>query len=102
MLRGEQYSTIFKDTRDSAKVTVTWRCVLSGKEFPSRHQDYNNASGGSVLSAQPLVSTRAMGEALIDSGYYKALAVRVRRTRRRVAIRRLRTILPPEAGAGGT
>ena len=24
MLRGEQYSTIFKDTRDLAKVTATW------------------------------------------------------------------------------
>ena len=44
MLRGEQYSTIFKDTRDLARVTVDMvDAVLSGKEVPVNDtKTYNN------------------------------------------------------------
>src|SRR5258708_6100943 len=51
MLRGEQYSTIFKDTRDLAKVTVDMvDAVLSASQ---RHQDLQQwRQGGAVLFAQ--------------------------------------------------
>ena len=44
MLRGEQYSTIFKDTRDLARVTVDMvDAVLSGKEVTVNDtKTYNN------------------------------------------------------------
>jgi len=55
MLRGEQYSTIFKDTRDLAKVTADMvDAALSGKDRDGeRHHHLQKwCEGGSVLSAQ--------------------------------------------------
>jgi len=75
MLRGEQYSTIFKDTRDLAKVTVDMvDAVLSGKEVPVNDtKTYNN--GVKVVPSyllKPVVVDKSNWEkALIDSGYYK-------------------------------
>ena len=75
MLRGEQYSTIFKDTRDLAKVTVDMvDAVLSGKEVSVNDtKTYNN--GVKVVPSyllRPVVVDKSNWEkALVDSGYYK-------------------------------
>ena len=75
MLRGEQYSTIFKDTRDLARVTVDMvDAVLSGKQVPvNDSKTYNN--GVKVVPSyllKPVVVYKSNWEkALIDSGYYK-------------------------------
>jgi putative multiple sugar transport system substrate-binding protein len=75
MLRGERYSTIFKDTRDLAKVTVDMvDAVLSGKEVPVNDtKTYNN--GVKVVPSyllKPVVVDKGNWEkALVDSGYYK-------------------------------
>ncbi|MGA7807589.1 multiple monosaccharide ABC transporter substrate-binding protein [Bradyrhizobium sp.] len=75
MLRGEQYSTIFKDTRDLARVTVDMvDAALSGKPVPVNDtKTYNN--GVKVVPSyllKPVVVYKSNWEkALIDSGYYK-------------------------------
>ena len=75
MLRGEQYSTIFKDTRDLARVTVDMvDAVLSGKLVPVNDtKTYNN--GVKIVPSyllKPVVVYKANWEkTLIDSGYYK-------------------------------
>src|SRR5256884_4026505 len=75
MLRGEQYSTIFKDTRDLARVTVDMvDAALNGKEVPVNDtKTYNN--GVKVVPSyllKPVVVYKSNWEkALIDSGYYK-------------------------------
>ena len=75
MLRGEQYSTIFKDTRDLARVTVDMvDAVLSNKEVPVNDtKTYNN--GVKVVPSyllKPVVVDKSNWEkALVDSGYYK-------------------------------
>ncbi|MGX1108683.1 MULTISPECIES: multiple monosaccharide ABC transporter substrate-binding protein [Bradyrhizobium] len=75
MLRGEQYSTIFKDTRDLAKVTADMvDAVLSKKEVSvNDNKTYNN--GVKVVPAyllKPVVVDKTNWEkVLIDSGYYK-------------------------------
>jgi len=75
MLRGEQYSTIFKDTRDLAKVTADMvDAVLSKKEVSVNDtKTYNN--GVKVVPSyllKPVVVDKSNWEkVLIDSGYYK-------------------------------
>ena len=75
MLRGEQYSTIFKDTRDLARVTADMvDAALSGKEVTVNDtKTYNN--GVKVVPAyllKPVVVDKSNWEkVLIDSGYYK-------------------------------
>ncbi|WFU30263.1 sugar ABC transporter substrate-binding protein [Bradyrhizobium brasilense] len=75
MLRGEQYSTIFKDTRDLAKVTADMvDAVLSKKEVAVNDtKTYNN--GVKVVPSyllKPVVVDKTNWEkVLIDSGYYK-------------------------------
>ncbi|ERF84880.1 sugar-binding protein [Bradyrhizobium viridifuturi] len=75
MLRGEQYSTIFKDTRDLAKVTADMvDAVLSKKEVTVNDtKTYNN--GVKVVPSyllRPVVVDKTNWEkVLIDSGYYK-------------------------------
>lgn len=75
MLRGEQYSTIFKDTRDLAKVTADMvDAVLSKKEVTvNDSKTYNN--GVKVVPSyllKPVVVDKTNWEkVLIDSGYYK-------------------------------
>ncbi|WOH68534.1 multiple monosaccharide ABC transporter substrate-binding protein [Bradyrhizobium sp. BWA-3-5] len=75
MLRGEQYSTIFKDTRDLAKVTADMvDAALSGKEVKVNDtKTYNN--GVKVVPSyllKPVVVDKSNWEkVLIESGYYK-------------------------------
>jgi len=75
MLRGEQYSTIFKDTRDLARVTADMvDAALSGKEVTvNDSKTYNN--GVKVVPSyllKPVVVDKSNWEkVLIDSGYYK-------------------------------
>ena len=75
ILRGEQYSSIFKDTRDLARVTADMvDASLSGKEVSVNDtKTYNN--GVKVVPSyllKPVVVYKSNWEkALIDSGYYK-------------------------------
>src|SRR5438309_11017554 len=75
MQRGEQYSTIFKDTRDLARVTADMvDAALSGKEVTVNDtKTYNN--GVKVVPSyllKPVVVDKTNWEKiLIDGGYYK-------------------------------
>jgi putative multiple sugar transport system substrate-binding protein len=75
MLRGEQYSTIFKDTRDLAKVTADMvDAALSGKQVQVNDtKTYNN--GVKVVPSyllKPVAVDKSNWEhVLLDSGYYK-------------------------------
>ena len=75
MLRGEQYSTIFKDTRDLARVTVDMvDAVLSGKEVPVNDtKTYNNGVKAvpSYLLKPVAVDKSNWEKTLVESGYYK-------------------------------
>src|SRR5215510_10385285 len=75
MLRGDQYSTIFKDTRDLAKVTADMvDAALDGKQVTVNDtKTYNN--GVKVVPSfllKPVVVYKSNWEnLLVDSGYYK-------------------------------
>jgi putative multiple sugar transport system substrate-binding protein len=75
ILRGEQYSTIFKDTRDLAKVTADMvDAVLNGKQVQVNDtKTYNN--GVKVVPSyllKPVVVDKSNWEkTLLESGYYK-------------------------------
>ena len=75
ILRGEQYSTVFKDTRELAKVTVSMvDALLSGKQPPINDtKTYNN--GVKVVPSYLLkpvsVDKSNWKPVLVDSGYYK-------------------------------
>ena len=75
MLRGEQYSTIFKDTRDLAKVTADMvDAALSGKTvIVNDTTTYKN--GVKVVPSyllKPVVVDKTNWEkVLIEGGYYK-------------------------------
>ena len=75
MLRGEQASTVFKDTRELAKVTVNLvDAVVSGKKPEINDtKTYNN--GVKVVPSYLLKPVAVDGgnwkKVLVDSGYYK-------------------------------
>ena len=75
ILRGDQYSTIFKDTRELAKVAADMvDSALSGKEVKVNDtKTYNN--GVKVVPSyllKPVVVDKSNWEkVLVDSGYYK-------------------------------
>ena len=75
ILAGEQYSTIFKDTRDLARVTADMvDALLSGAEVKVNDtKTYNN--GVKVVPAyllKPVIVDRSNWEpVLVGSGYYK-------------------------------
>ena len=75
MLRGEQYSTIFKDTRDLAKVAADMvDAALNGKEVPVNDtKTYNNGVKPvpSYLLKPVVVYKSNWEKVLVDSGYYK-------------------------------
>jgi putative multiple sugar transport system substrate-binding protein len=75
MLRGEQSSTVFKDTRELAKVTVNLvDAVLSGKQPEINDtKTYNNGVKvvPSYLLKPVAVDTSNWKKTLVDSGYYK-------------------------------
>ena len=80
MEHGEQYSSIYKDTRQLAKVAADMvDAVLDGKTVPVNDTtSYNN--GVKVVPAmllQPVVVTKAnIDSALIQTGYYKPGQIR--------------------------
>lgn len=80
MLRNEQYSTVFKDTRDLAKVAANMvDAVLAGKQPEINDtKTYNN--GVKVVPSYLLkpVSVDASNwkKVLVDSGYYKESQVK--------------------------
>jgi putative multiple sugar transport system substrate-binding protein len=75
MIAGEQYSTVFKDTRDLAKVTAKMvDSLLAGKEVEVNDtKTYNNGVKvvPSYLLKPVLVTRDNWKDILIGSGYYK-------------------------------
>lgn len=75
MLRGDQYSTIFKDTRDLAKVTADMvDAALAGKEVTVNDtKTYDNGvkTVPSYLLKPVVVYKDNWEKVLVDSGYYK-------------------------------
>ncbi|MEW6149703.1 MAG: multiple monosaccharide ABC transporter substrate-binding protein [Bradyrhizobium sp.] len=75
MLRGDQYSTIFKDTRDLAKVTADMvDAALGGKEVTVNDtKTYENGvkTVPSYLLKPVVVYKDNWEKVLVDSGYYK-------------------------------
>ena len=74
MMAGEQYSTVFKDTRELAKVTAKMvDTVLNGKEPEINDtKTYNNGVKvvPSYLLTPHTVGKADIKSALVDSGYY--------------------------------
>jgi putative multiple sugar transport system substrate-binding protein len=74
IIAGEQYSSVFKDTRDLAKITVQMvEALQGGKEPPVNDtKTYNN--GVKVVPSyllKPVAVDKSNWEkVLIDSGYY--------------------------------
>ncbi len=75
MLRGDQYSTIFKDTRDLAKVTADMvDAALAGKQVSVNDtKTYENGvkTVPSYLLKPVVVYKDNWEKVLVDSGYYK-------------------------------
>ncbi|MEK9282006.1 MULTISPECIES: multiple monosaccharide ABC transporter substrate-binding protein [unclassified Bradyrhizobium] len=75
MLRGDQYSTIFKDTRDLAKVTADMvDAALAGKQVTVNDtKTYENGvkTVPSYLLKPVVVYKNNWEKVLVDSGYYK-------------------------------
>jgi putative multiple sugar transport system substrate-binding protein len=73
IIAGEQYSTIFKDTRDLARVTVDMvDAVMSGKEPEVNDTEtYNN--GVKVVPSyllKPVAIDKSNWQTLVEAGYY--------------------------------
>jgi putative multiple sugar transport system substrate-binding protein len=76
IIAGEQYSSVFKDTRELAKITVQMTdAMLSGKEVPVNDtKTYNNGVKvvpSYLLTPVEVDKTNYM-KVLVDSGYYTA------------------------------
>lgn len=80
ILKGEQYSTVFKDTRDLAKVTANLvDAVLAGKQPEINDtKTYNNGIKvvPSYLLKPVAVDASNWKKVLVDSGYYKESQVK--------------------------
>ena len=76
MIKGDQYSTIFKDTRELAKVAVSMADALLAGKKPTVNdtKTYNNGVKvvPSFLLTPYIVTTKNYKKVLIDSGYIKA------------------------------
>jgi len=75
ILRGEQYSTVFKDTRELAKVTANLVDAVQVGKAPEINdtKTYNNGIKvvpSYLLKPVPVDSTN-WKHILVDSGYYK-------------------------------
>jgi len=75
ILADEQYSTIFKDTRELADKTVEMAdAILSGEEPEVNNtEDYDN--GNKVVPSyllDPVIIDKANHQVLVESGYYTA------------------------------
>ncbi|WP_372005368.1 sugar ABC transporter substrate-binding protein (plasmid) [Tistrella mobilis] len=79
ILRGDQYSTIFKDTRELARVTVGMVDAVLGGSEPEINDTTTYDNGKKVVPSyllEPVPVTAANWRpVLIDSGYYKASEV---------------------------
>jgi putative multiple sugar transport system substrate-binding protein len=75
MLAGEQYSTIFKDTRELAKVAVSMAKAILNGETPETNDTTTYDNGVKVIPSYlltPYIVTKDnYKELLIDSGYIK-------------------------------
>jgi putative multiple sugar transport system substrate-binding protein len=75
MLRGDQYSTIFKDTRDLAKVAAAMvDDAIAGKQVTVNDtKTYENGvkTVPSYLLKPVVVDKSNWEKVLVDSGYYK-------------------------------
>jgi putative multiple sugar transport system substrate-binding protein len=76
IIAGEQYSTVYKDTRQLAKTTVTMAdAVLKGqKPTVNNTTDYNNGNKvvPSMLLQSVVVDKTNYQKELVDTGYYTA------------------------------
>ena len=74
ILAGEQYSTIFKDTRELAKVTVDMIKALAAGDEPEVNDTETYDNGVKVVPSyllEPVLVTKAdVQSALVDTGYY--------------------------------
>ena len=80
ILRNEQYSTIFKDTRELAKVTVSMIDAMMGGKQPEINdtKTYNNdvkVVPSDLLKPVP-VDASNWKQVLVDSGYYKETQIK--------------------------
>lgn len=75
IIAGEQYSTIYKDTRELAKTTVAMAdAVLKGqKPVTNNDKDYDNGVKvvPSMLLESVIVDKSNYEKALVDTGYYQ-------------------------------
>src|SRR4051794_9252640 len=74
IMSGEQYSTIFKDTRDLAKVTVDMIKAIGSDKKPTVNDTKTYDNGVKVvpsylLDPQPVTKSNVK-TALVDTGYY--------------------------------
>jgi putative multiple sugar transport system substrate-binding protein len=80
ILKGEQFSTVFKDTRDLARVTVNLvDAVMAGKQPEINDtKTYNNGIKvvPSYLLKPVAVDSTNWKKTLVDSGYYKETQLR--------------------------
>ena len=74
ILAGEQYSTIFKDTRDLAKVTVDMITAVGDGKEPEVNDTETYDNGVKVVPSYLLdpvpVTKDDVQSVLVDSGYY--------------------------------
>ncbi len=76
MMAGEQYSTVFKDTRELAKVTAKMVDVVMGGKEPEINDTKTYDNGVKVVPSY-LLTPHSVGKGdiqamLVDSGYIKA------------------------------
>lgn len=76
IIAGEQYSTIFKDTRELAKVTVDMITAIAADEEPEVNDTETYDNGVKVVPSYLLdpvpVTKDNVQEVLVESGYYTA------------------------------
>ncbi|HYF74513.1 MAG TPA: multiple monosaccharide ABC transporter substrate-binding protein [Nocardioides sp.] len=76
IMAGEQYSTVFKDTRELAEVTVNMIKALSEGEEPEVNDTETYDNGVKVVPSYlldpVLVTKENVQTALVDTGYYTA------------------------------
>ena len=74
ILAGEQYSTVFKDTRDLAKVTVAMVKAIGADKKPEVNDTKTYDNGNKVVPSYLLdpvpVTKDNVQKALVDTGYY--------------------------------
>lgn len=76
IMEGEQYSTIFKDTRDLAQVTVDMIKAIAAGDKPKVNDTKTYDNGVKVVPSYLLdpvaVTKENVQKALVDTGYYTA------------------------------